>query len=467
MDIEVVKKNPENFTKQLQTFEKSVKHFEQQQKKLVKENPFIEIVDNKTYELAKKNRTALLKGRTGLQAQEKDIKNVVNNIKSYTSEKIKNLIEITLPAEQKQQEEVKKYEEEREKKRLAKEKEAEEIRKKAIEEIDVVFEVLDGKIERMSLKDISEIEVIFEQVGSTEVPDELQIYFDSKLKTSQNNFASKEEQLSTQKELHENKQKNRLLELTNNWSSWIFESTADNITAINQKFDKEIPSLNADDFEPFQESFNETVKSLRSKLTNKTASLQEELKRRKSEEKKKEQEEAERMAAKAIRHNIVEKYNDAKEAIKNLPLYGYEETIQIVEEKILLLETEGNNIEFLSEVNEKKEALQNALKLRIIDIKDEVKKREEEKQKQEEAEKAEAKKREEEEEKRTKEHKEFLEATEKDFAFLLDTISRLNLKTEFLIIDTSEGKKCIEKISTILDESKEDMITMVKSIMRR
>ena len=43
--------------------------WKEKQQKLVEENPYVEIVDNKSYEVACKSRTALLKGRTELEKQ--------------------------------------------------------------------------------------------------------------------------------------------------------------------------------------------------------------------------------------------------------------------------------------------------------------------------------------------------------------------------------------------------------------
>lgn len=92
------------------------------QLELVKECPFVEIVDNKSYELAKKNRTTLLKGRTSLESQDKLIASKLSafrkDVKSVTDE----LILITLPHEEKQQEEVKRFEQIKENERLEKER---------------------------------------------------------------------------------------------------------------------------------------------------------------------------------------------------------------------------------------------------------------------------------------------------------------------------------------------------------
>jgi len=81
------------------------------QEKLVQENPYVEIIDNKAYEQACKSRTALLKGRTELEKQEKAIASVLADFRKNVKSETEKLISITLPHEQKQQEEVKRWEE--------------------------------------------------------------------------------------------------------------------------------------------------------------------------------------------------------------------------------------------------------------------------------------------------------------------------------------------------------------------
>lgn len=99
-----------------------LKGIKESQLKLVEENPYIEIVDNKTYEEAKKRRTSLLKGRTSLETQEKTIASKLSAFRKQVGSVTKELIDITLPHEEKQQEEVKRYEQIKENERLEKER---------------------------------------------------------------------------------------------------------------------------------------------------------------------------------------------------------------------------------------------------------------------------------------------------------------------------------------------------------
>lgn len=85
--------------------------WKEKQQKLVEENPYVEIVDNKSYEVACKSRTALLKGRTELEKQDKLIASKLTSFRKEVKQETDNLIAITLPYEEKQQSEVKRYEE--------------------------------------------------------------------------------------------------------------------------------------------------------------------------------------------------------------------------------------------------------------------------------------------------------------------------------------------------------------------
>ena len=80
------------------------------QEKILKENPFVKIVDAETYSQAKKSRTTLVTARTDIQNQKTAIFSKLNSLKDLVSKKTDELIEITKPAEILQQTEVKDYE---------------------------------------------------------------------------------------------------------------------------------------------------------------------------------------------------------------------------------------------------------------------------------------------------------------------------------------------------------------------
>jgi hypothetical protein len=121
-EIEVVEAEPINV---LSTIKASalidVSSWKEKQLKLVAENPFFEITDNKTYEAGKKHRTNVVKGRTELQNQDKLVASKFAAIRKEVGTETATLIEITQPLEDQWQEEVKAWEE-----RKAKQKEEEE-----------------------------------------------------------------------------------------------------------------------------------------------------------------------------------------------------------------------------------------------------------------------------------------------------------------------------------------------------
>lgn len=126
------------------------------QLQLVKENPFVEIVDNKTYESAKKARTTLVTGRTTIEKQERTIAAKLKDFRTKISEESKKLIAITLPYEQKQQEEVKRYEAKKEEEKREKER-LEQLRKDAIKDnISAIYSKFNKDIQELPYAEIDD-----------------------------------------------------------------------------------------------------------------------------------------------------------------------------------------------------------------------------------------------------------------------------------------------------------------------
>jgi len=96
--------------------------WKEKQEQLVTDNPYIEITDNKSYEVACKSRTALLKGRTELEKQDKLVASKLAAFRKDVKTETDILIAITLPSEEKQQVEVKRYEGIKEAERLERER---------------------------------------------------------------------------------------------------------------------------------------------------------------------------------------------------------------------------------------------------------------------------------------------------------------------------------------------------------
>ena len=157
-----------------------INSFKESQEALVAENPYVEIVDNKTYEQAKKSRTALLKGRTSIESQDKVVASVFADVRKKAKEAANALIQITLPSEEKQDSEVKRYEAEKkeEKERLAREAQEREdrimnriqdfesnsyeiIQKTSIENVELHKTMLDGLVNADF--DYEEFDILFER----------------------------------------------------------------------------------------------------------------------------------------------------------------------------------------------------------------------------------------------------------------------------------------------------------------
>lgn len=134
-----------------------IKGYETRQKALVKNHPFVEIVDSKTEADAKKNRTALKGGRTELQKGEKAIASKLSNFRKQVKEEVEKLVKITVDAEQKQQEEIDRYD-----KIKADKKEAEEQKEK--ERVRKITDIIDGtQIGLTTIIDVLTYETINEQ----------------------------------------------------------------------------------------------------------------------------------------------------------------------------------------------------------------------------------------------------------------------------------------------------------------
>lgn len=133
-------------------FEESVK----EQKALVKENPYIKITDNATFQEAKKRRTNLLKGRTKYESQDKTFASFFRNLRKDVGTLIEGVVAISQKAEDKQQAEVKRWEGILEEQRLERQKIEDARIDKITTKIEGVEEMLAGIIDGTtfdSLKD--------------------------------------------------------------------------------------------------------------------------------------------------------------------------------------------------------------------------------------------------------------------------------------------------------------------------
>lgn len=132
--------------------------WKEKQLQIVKENPFVAIDDNKTYEEAKKARTTLVSARTDIEKQDKLVASKLRELRSKVSETSKELISITLPYEERQQSEVREYEAKKEQERKEKER-IEQERKDAIKkEIDEFYAQWKNNIANVTFAHIEALE---------------------------------------------------------------------------------------------------------------------------------------------------------------------------------------------------------------------------------------------------------------------------------------------------------------------
>lgn len=135
-------------------FVETFNQYEAKQRELVEQNPFIEVVDNETWEIGKQRRTALRTGRTTLENESKEVVRKINGFKDWVKKKYSGFVEISVDAENKQQQSVKDFEaiKEAEKQRQAEleQERTDEIRRR----IDHIEGQLDAVIQKTTVHTI-------------------------------------------------------------------------------------------------------------------------------------------------------------------------------------------------------------------------------------------------------------------------------------------------------------------------
>lgn len=175
-------------TFELETIEVSMlpelQGWKEKQEAIVKENPFVSIVDNKSYEEAKKARTTLVSARTTIEKQDKLIASKLKDVRNKAASLSLELVNITLPHEEKQQEEVKRYESVKEIERVAKEKADQERKDLIVSKIDAFYLTSKSVIESMSFDKIEVFKTDFQnELEKTDVAqfEEFELQFASKV----------------------------------------------------------------------------------------------------------------------------------------------------------------------------------------------------------------------------------------------------------------------------------------------
>lgn len=135
----------------------------EKQLQIVQDNPFVEIIDNSTFEAAKKARTQLVSARTDIEKQDKLIASKIKKFREAVAAVSGDLIAITKPHEEKQQAEVRRYEAIKEAERAEKER----IEAERVEGIKNAIRTLNteamAKIEKLQFDGIDALKKDFEE----------------------------------------------------------------------------------------------------------------------------------------------------------------------------------------------------------------------------------------------------------------------------------------------------------------
>lgn len=208
---------------------KELKGWETTQLKILTENPYVEIIDSKTYELAKQNRTALVSARTDLEKQDKTIASAFRSFRKKVGEETQRLINITKEAEEKQQSEVKRYEKEKEAEKEAEAKAEEERVQSIKDKIENVEEQLNLQIELLTLENIKESEEVFNDIVVSEGSEfdfqEFDPMFNEIVNLKTEEFDRKKEQIKLEEQQRQEREELR-------FSSIISEARADSLSII-------------------------------------------------------------------------------------------------------------------------------------------------------------------------------------------------------------------------------------------
>lgn len=177
----------------------------EQQMQLVKDNPYVEITDNTSWEVAKKARTALRSGRTGLTAEEKA---VLAKVKSLITDPVKTvykeLIAITEEAETKQQIEVKRYDDIKENERIERERVEEERKATHRNNINEFFSLNNDAIQNLDYETSKTFELepkIAGEVVNPEAFEEFEELYESKLEVLKTQLSEKVRMLQQKEDL--------------------------------------------------------------------------------------------------------------------------------------------------------------------------------------------------------------------------------------------------------------------------
>ncbi len=302
----------------------------EKQNEVVKANPFIKIKDRESYEKAKANRTALVTARTTINKQKKTINDKLNAFKAKVGLASDDLIKITLPHEEKQQEEVKKHENIQESLREEKREKDRKRVEKIKNAIEVLKTVIDMVIDSMEFSNTLESgkKIEDEVAKSKDLIDyeEFYVLLDGMLESQSEKFAKsvKELKLGEEKRL-ENitlAQKAKINEMYVSCSKIIQEATIETMTFL---LPKVVEHLDIEFvFGDQQKDYNENITYLKKMAEQRIVALE--------KESKVEEENAKKDALILQGSNLSDLQNHLMRTIMNIDADNYEMNTPNMEE---------------------------------------------------------------------------------------------------------------------------------------
>lgn len=236
---------------------------------IIEANPVVEVIDNKTYELAKKSRTAVKTLRTGLEKEQKDVKDKIKQFVLNVVDSEYNALVLDVKSKEKErQDPIDIWEEKKEKERQEKLRIEEARKQKHRDNIELVFNHNKKLIDELTFENLPH-ELVFtidDQEFNSESFEEFADVFEAKvdvlttmlkdkIKTLQEkeNIRLENERLENERKENERKQKIKtsIDYFYTTWQDIFSDMRFEDIQELTEKFNSE----NALDCAEFQEDY--------------------------------------------------------------------------------------------------------------------------------------------------------------------------------------------------------------------
>jgi len=215
---------------------------------IIKANPIVEIVDNATYESAKKSRTAVKTLRTGLEKEQKDVKKKIKElVLDVVDKEYDTLVLGVKSAEQSRQEPIDVWEEKKEQERQEKAHLEQERIDGIKSKISIFFMDWSAKIGSLQFADLENFEAEFKKSIEDYNRNELQefeVLFDDSLSNLTYMFSEKKANLIAQEKIRidnlvieeKNSENRKIQSWQNTWNANINSLVFDDISDVKKSF---------------------------------------------------------------------------------------------------------------------------------------------------------------------------------------------------------------------------------------